>query len=132
MFNAPTDTFSNKNKDVYIARQDKIEYDDYNNQIKTYKKPFFYGRKNYQPLDWRNLQAYKEVYGQVTNNVVQCLIDYTDRGKFQEFDLAYLYGATPKGETINGENANYVVKAFREQNTKIAVIFEEIIKEEMK
>ena len=58
------------------------------------------------------------------------LVDYTDRGKFKEFDLAYLYGATPKGETIYGENANYVIKAFREQNTKIMVIFEEIIKED--
>jgi hypothetical protein len=130
MFNAPTDTFANRFKDVYIARQDKVEYDDYNNQIKTYQKPFFYGKKNYQPLDWRNLQAYKEVYGQINNNVVQMLVDYTDRGKFKEFDLAYLYGATPKGETINGENANYIVKAFREQNTKIMVIFEEIIKED--
>lgn len=129
MFNAPTDTFANRFKDVYIARIDKVEYDDYNNQIKKYKKPFFYGKKNYQPLSWRNLQAYKELYGQINNSVVQMLIDYTDRGKFKEFDLAYLYGATPIGENVYGENANYIVKAFREQNTKIMVILEEIIKE---
>ena len=130
MFNAPTDTFANRFKDVYIAQIDKVEYDDYNNQIKTYKKPFFYGKKNYQPLAWRNLQAYKDYFGEVKNNSVQMLIDYTDRGKFKEFDLAYLYGATPKGESINGENANYIVKTFREQNTKIMVILEEIIKED--
>lgn len=128
MFNAPTDTFANRFKDVYITRVDSVDIDDYGNQIKKYQKPFFYGKKNYQPMNWRNLQAYKETFGEVKSNVVQMLIDYTDRGKFQEFDLAYLYGASPKGETIYGTNANYIVKSFREQNTKIMVILEEIIK----
>lgn len=132
MFNAPTDTFANRFKDVYIARQDKVEYDDYNNQIITYKKPFFYGKKNYQPLDWRNLKAYKEVYGQTKSKVVQMLIDYKDKGIFEEFDVAYLYGTTPKGESVYGENANYTIKSVRPQNTKIMVILEEIIKEETK
>lgn len=131
MFNAPNDTFINRNKDVYIARKDKVEYDEFHNQIVKYKKPFFYGKKNYQPLDWRNLRAYEEPYGEINNNSVQMLIDYTDRGKFKPFDLAYLYGANPRGETVYGEKANYIVKAFREQNTKIMVILEEIIKEEI-
>lgn len=130
MFNAPFDTFTNKDKDVYIARVDKVEYDDYNNQIKTYQKPFFYGKKNYQPLEWRNLLAYKELYGEVPHKAAQMLVDSKDNGKFKEFDLAYLYGATPKGETIYGENANYIIKSVRLQNTKILVIMEEIIKED--
>lgn len=130
MFNAPTDTFSNRNKDVYIARQDKVSYDDYNNQIKTYKKPFYYGKKNYQPLEWRNLLAYTTYYGEIKNKAVQMLVDYTDKNKFKEKDLAYLYGATPKGESLYGENANYIIKACREQNTKVLVILEEIIKED--
>lgn len=129
MFNAPNNTFANVNKEIYIARKSSVTYDDYNNEIINYEKPFYYGLANYQPLNWKSLQAYKEVYGEVQSNVVQCLIDYSDENMFKEFDLAYLYGATPNGETINGENANYVVKAFRKQNTRIMVIFEEIIKE---
>jgi len=130
MFEAPYDTFANVYKPIYIARKEKIEYDDYNNEITTYKEPFFYGNVNYQPLTWRELQAYKEVYGEVQVNVVQCLINSSDRNMFKEFDLAYLYGANPEGEQVFGENANYIVKAFREQNTKIMVMFEEIIKED--
>ena len=86
--------------------------------------------RNYQPLTWRTLQSYMSSFGETKNNVVQMLIDYTDKGIFKEFDLMYLYGASPKGEQVYGENANYIVKAFREQNTKIMVILEEIIKED--
>lgn len=129
MFNAPNNTFANVKKPIYIARKKSVEYDDYNNEIITYDKPFYYGLANYQPLTWKTLQAYKEVYGEVKSNVVQCLIDYADDGMFEEFDLAYLYGVNPKNEEINGENANYIVKVFRRQNTRIMVIFEEIIKE---
>lgn len=128
-FETSMDTFGNARKDVYIARKIKVDYDDYNNEIVVYEKPFFYGKKNYQPLTWRTLQSYLEVYGETDSNVVQMLIDASDKGKFKPFDLAYLYGATPKGETVYGENANYVVKACREQNVKIMVILEEIIKE---
>lgn len=130
MFNPPFDTFANRNKDIYIATKKGVKYDDYNNEIVEYNEPKFYGKRNYQPLTWRELQSYKEAYGEVRSNVVQCLLDYTEKGAFKEFDLAYLYGVSPIGEEVYGENANYIVKAFREQNTKIMVIFEEIIKEE--
>ena len=108
----------------------EAKYDDYNNEIVEYNKPFYYGMRNYQPLTWRTLQSYMSSFGETKNNVVQMLIDYTDKGIFKEFDLMYLYGASPKGEQVYGENANYIVKAFREQNTKIMVILEEIIKED--
>lgn len=130
IFNANKDTFSNVNKDMYIARKIDIKYDDYNNETIVYAKPFFYGKKNYQPMNLTSLQSYMSVYGETKNNIVQLLIDSSERNKFKVFDVAYLYGKTPKGESVYGENANYVVKAFREQNTKILVILEEIIKEE--
>ena len=126
MFNPPFDTFSNRFKDIYVARKKGVTYDDYNNEIVEYEKPVYYGIKNYQPLTWRNLQSYMSVYGETNRNVVQLLVDYTDRGLYKQFDLAYLYGATPKGESVYGEKANYVIKAVREQNTKIMVILEEI------
>lgn len=134
MFNPPNDTFSNVNKPLYIARKKKVTYDDYNNEIVEYDKPFRFLSDeqpinvNYQPLNWKTLQSYMSVYGETKSNVVQALIDYTYVNVFKEFDLAYLYGVTPKGEKVYGENANYIVKAFRRQNTKILVIFEEIIK----
>ncbi len=130
IFNANKDTFSNVNKDMYIAKKIGVEYDDYNNETIIYDKPFFYGKKNYQPMNLISLQSYMSVYGETKNNIVQLLIDNSERNKFKVFDVAYLYGNTPKGENVYGENANYVVKAFREQNTKILVILEEIIKEE--
>ena len=71
-----------------------------------------------------------KAYGETTNNIVSCLIDYYKEGEFKEFDLAYLYGANPNGELNNGDNANYKIRAFKPQNTKIMVILEEIIKEE--
>lgn len=129
MFKPKNDIFKNWNKDIYIANKDKTIIDDYNNEIVSYKKPFYFGKVNYQPLTGKNLEAYIRAYGETKNNIVSCLIDTNKDGLFKEFDLAYLYGATPKGENINGENANYMIRTYKQQNTKIMVVFEEIIKE---
>jgi hypothetical protein len=129
-FNPPNNIFKNWNKDMYIATKKEVKYDDYNNEIVIYNEPFFFGRVNYQPLTGKNLEAYIQAYGETKNNIVSCLIDYTEDGKFKDFDLAYLYGATPNGEQVYGDNANYMVRTYKSQNTKIMVIFEEIIKEE--
>lgn len=130
MFNAPFDTLSNVNKEIYIAGKDKVTHDDYNNEIVTYKKPVFIGMRNYQPLVGNDLEAYMRVYGETNNSIVRMFIDNYERGLIKQFDLAYLYGATPKGELVYGDNANYKVKTVKEQNTKIMILFEEIIKEE--
>ena len=131
MFKPRNDIFKNWNKDLYIATKKNITHDDYNNEIVEYNEPFYFGKVNYQPLTRKDLEAYIKAFGETTNNIVSCLIDYTDDGKFKQFDLAYLYGATPKGETKYGDNANYLVRSYKPQNTKIMVIFEEIIKEEV-
>lgn len=115
---------------MYIATKKDVAYDDYNNEIIEYNEPFYFGRVNYQPLTRKDLEAYIKEYGETKNNIVSCLIDYTDDGKFKELDLAYLYGATPKGETQNGAKANYLVRSYKPQNTRIMVIFEELVKEE--
>ena len=123
--------FLNWNKPMYISTKDRdnISYDNYNNEIVKYNKPFYFGRVNYQPLTRKDLEAYIKEYGETKNNIVSCLINYTDDLKFKELDLAYLYGASPKGEVQNGDNANYIVRSYKPQNTKIMVIFEELIKE---
>jgi len=129
MFNPPNSVFQNWNKDLYIATKKEVIVDDYNNEIVTYNKPFFFGRVNYEPLTGKNLEAYIKTYGETNNNIVSCLIDYVDDKKFKQFDLAYLYGATPEGEEVYGDNANYIVRAYKPQNTKIMVLLEEIVKE---
>ena len=130
MFKAPNNIHQNWNKDLYIANKSDVVKDEYNNQIVTYNKPFYFGKVNYQPLTRKDLEAYVKVYGETKNSIISLLIDYTEDGRFKAFDLAYLYGATPEGEEVNGANANYIVRSYKPQNTKIMVIFEEIVKED--
>lgn len=129
MFKPPKSIFKKWNKDLYIATKKEVELDDYNNEIIIYNKPIYFGKVNYEPLTGKNLEAYMRAYGETRNNIVSCLIDYIDDGIFKTFDLAYLYNATPDNEKVYGENANYIVRAYKPQNNKIMVIFEEIIKE---
>ena len=131
-FNPTTDIFKNWDKDMYIATKvsGEVQLDDYCNEIVTYNQPFYFGKVNYQPLTTKQLEAYMQQYGETENNVVSCLIDYKDKDKFNIFDVAYLYGATPDNEIKYGVNANYKVRAFKPQNTKIMVLLEEIIKED--
>ncbi len=44
----------------------------------------------------------------------------------KENDLAYLDGAIPESEQVNGDNANYRVDSVRYQNKKIAIYFEKL------
>lgn len=129
-FKAPNNIFQNWNKDLYIATKKEVKLDEYNNEIITYNKPFYFGKVNYQPLTKKDLEAYYKAYGETQNKIISLLIDYTKDGLFNAFDLAYLYGAKPNGEAKDGDNANYIVRAYKPQNTKIMVIFEEIVKEE--
>ena len=130
MYKRVNSIFSNLNKPILIARKDTVTYDDYNNEIINYASPFLLGNFNYQPLSGSDLQAYISAYGETKNKLVRVFLDTKYKNKLKEFDVAYLYGANPKGEAINGANSNYYVRTFAEQNTKIMVVFEEIIKEE--
>ena len=122
--------FANLNKKIYIANKKSVSIDEYNNEIINYDIPFSLGSFNYQPLQGTELQAYMSVYGETKNKLVRVFLDIKHKHKLKEFDLAYLYNMTPNGEDINGENANYIVRTCAEQNTKLMVVFEEIIKEE--
>lgn len=125
-----TSIFKHWNKPLYIAsKQPEVEIDEYNNEIVNYDKPIFLGNINYQPLLGYERYAYMKAYGETQSKLQRAYIDISNNGKFKEFDLAYLNGATPKGEQVNGQNANYRVKTCTPQNTVIFVVFEEIIKE---
>lgn len=128
-FKPSNSIFPNWKKNMYIATKKEVQYDDYNNEIVAYNEPFYFGKVNYQPLTSKQLEAYIKEYGETENQVVSCLIDYNKK-MFDKFDVAYLYGATPNNEKKYGANANYKVRAFKPQNTKIMVLLEEIIKED--
>lgn len=130
MFNAPFDTISNAKKPLYIAKKKKVAMDDYMNEIVEYDTPFYFGMVNYQPLTGNDLEAYIRTYGETNRSIIRLLIDYINKDVINQFDVAYLYDANPKGELINGQNANYTVKTVKMQNTKIMILFEEIIKED--
>lgn len=126
MFKPNNAVFKNWEKDLYIAKKDGVTYDDYNNEIVEYQEPFYFGKVNYQPLTGKTLESYIREYGETQNKIVCAFVNSSDESKLREFDKAYLYGATPTNELVNGDNANYVIKTFRPQNTRIMVIFEEI------
>ena len=130
MFDISNNIFVNWNKELYISNKKGVTIDDYNNEIVEYDEPFYFGEVNYQPLTGKSLETYIRTYGETKNNVVCCFINMNDDGKFKELDIAYLYGANPDGEEVYGDNANYLVRTYRKQNTKIMVVFEEIIKED--
>ena len=128
MFGKPLNTLSNSHKPMYIAHKKGIRYDDYDNELPIYEEPFFYNMVNYMPLVGNELEAYTKAYGETTNSIVRCFVDYTDTNLFHEFDIAYLYGNTPDGEIQIGDNANYIIRAVKEQNTKTMILLEEIVK----
>lgn len=130
MLRTKNNIFQNWSKDFYIANKIGVTYDDYNNEIIEYAEPVYIGKVNYQPLNSKLLEAYMKEYGEHGKGVIGALLDYIDVDKMKRFDLAYLYGATPEGELEYGQNANYIIKAFKPQNTKIMVLLEEVIKEE--
>lgn len=115
---------------MYVARKESVTVDDYNNEIVNYSKPFYFGKVNYQPLTGKNLEDYIRAYGETRNNIVSCLIDSHRGNEISDFDIVYLYGNKPNGEQKYGDNANYLVRAHKPQNTKVMLLFEEIIKED--
>lgn len=129
MFKAPNDIFRNWNKICYIRPiLDPIE-DAYGNQLNQYGDSVKY-KFNYEPVTNKD-EAILQGYGQSSNGYVRAMLDtYNYQDKIKQYDLVYLYGATPENETYNGENANYKVVTCIPQNTKILVYFERIIKNE--
>lgn len=112
-------------KQIYVARREGTEYDDNGNEVPVYGEPFeLYC--NVQPLSGStDILA----YGERVKRMYKTLIDYDEWvGRINEGDIAYIHGASPEGEAVNGENANCVVDAALPQNLKLAVFFEKLQK----
>lgn len=117
MFN----TFTNVKSKCYIGSKLESTFDDSGNEIKNYDKPQEYSF-NIQPV---TLSSDIQAFGENANKMKVALITNRKKyeGKFKEFDCAYLDGATPEGEKINGQNANYRIYSVQPQNVAIRVFF---------
>ena len=108
------------NKTIWIAKR-KDETNDYGKPI--YEKPIMY-KMNVQPADsGADFQEFGLLAKQMQKAVIELKKYY---GKFQEGDVAYLDGITPKGEVVYGANANYRLYPPRNQNKCITIYFERI------
>lgn len=111
-------------KDVYIASKMGTELDIEGNEINKYSKPNSEPYKfNYQPV---NTSADIAEFGEKASIMKKAVIPISYQGKFKEFDVAYLDGATPKNEKKYGDNANYRLLPPREGNSVIIIYFEKL------
>lgn len=113
---------------IYIAKYLETTQDEYLNQVKVYDKPKKYFM-NVQPVSIQGQNSSQvEAYGQIINSMKVAVVPKNKYlGKFKEFDLVYLEGASPDGEFSNGDNANYRIYSVRNQNSIISIYFEKLI-----
>ncbi len=115
--------YSKWNKKIWIAKKIGTEEDDYGHERAIYDQPQPY-MMNVQPISaYPDMQEFGERAEQVQKAVIECNKYF---GKFKEFDLAYLDGASPEGEKVHGENANYRLYPPRNQNKVIQIYFQRI------
>lgn len=119
-------TFTNVKSKCYIGSKLESEFDDYGNEITVYGTPEKH-RFNIQPVtSTSDIQEFGEIANKMKVAVITNRKKY--EGKFKEFDCAYLDGASPEGETVNGEKANYRIYAVQNQNVIIRVFFIKLTK----
>lgn len=118
-------TFKYVKSKCYIGSKLDSVFDDDGHEIKKYAKPQKYSF-NIQPISAASdIQDFGENASKMKVAVITNRPKYEN--KFKEFDCAYLDGATPEGETVNGQNANYRIYAVRPQNVVIRVFFMKIV-----
>jgi len=116
--------FTRWTKKIYIASQ-LDEVDDYGRS--KYDTPKAY-EFNVMPVTTADKSVDLEDYGQDGDLYQRAIIDRSKyEGVFKEFDKAYLDGASPEGEIVNGSKANYIVCIPRTQNKAIALYFKKMI-----
>lgn len=110
-------------KDLYIASKIRTELDDEGNEIVIYDKPEPY------KFNYRAVKSDAEIaeFGELASITQRMVIDRKYEGLFKEFDVAYLYGATPDEEENNGDNANYVLLPPRVGNSVIVIYMQKIM-----
>jgi hypothetical protein len=118
---------TNYKSDCYIAKKIKTVEDEYGNQIEVYAKPKPYSF-NIQPV---TSSSEVQAFGEISPKMKKALVSKAMYEKeFDEFDRAYLDGATPNGEVDNGDNANYRIYSIQPQNVGMMIYFLKIVKGE--
>ena len=109
-------------KKCWIAKKiDTIE-DDGGNLVDVYDEPKPY-EFNYQPIQ---SNADLMEFGEKASMMQKAIIPIKYKNIFEEFDVAYLDGATPENELNFGDNANYKLYPPRNQNSVIQIYFERL------
>lgn len=116
-------------KEIWIAKRNKVETDEFGNDIEFFEKPIRYFF-NYQPVSGNTVLL---EYGERINDVYRTFVDKKQfLGKIKIGDRVYL----EDGETLQNEleekaendnqfceKANYVVKTVLPQNFKVKIDF---------
>lgn len=66
-------------------------------------------------------------FGEKISEMKKVIVPISYKNRFKAFDVAYLDGVTPNGETNYGDNANYRLLPPRNGNAVIIIYFEKII-----
>ena len=121
-----TSIYKNLKTKCYIASKIGTYEDDNGNEIPEYKKPEPF-RFNIQPV---NSDSEIRTFGELAPRMKVAVLTERNKydGVFNEFDLAYLDGASPSNEIIYGDNANYRIYAVQPQNMIIKLYFLKLVK----
>lgn len=106
---------------VYVAKFLNQSQDSKLNPIKVYATPVSF-QLNVQPLSEDDRI---EMFGANAKKMFRAMIINRDVD-INEFDVAYLEGATPQGESNNGDNSNYIVRRVQRSNLATTIYFESI------
>lgn len=107
------------NKKIWIAKKIGSKEDDYGYEVPIYSKPKMY-MMNVQPI---SSSADIQEFGERAKQMQKAVIEYKRYfGKFKEFDIAYLDGATPVQD--GGE---FVVNANDLDNGQVRIVDELIV-----
>lgn len=117
----PITPISSWRKDVYIAKRISVVKDSRGNQTSIYATPSAI-ELNVQPL---SEETTIELFGANAKKMYKSMAISTSLD-INEMDLVYLDGATPTGETVNGFNANFIVRRVMKQNISTIYYFESI------
>lgn len=110
-------------KPLYIASKLRVDIDEEGNEVNVYDTPVYY-EFNYQPV---TSEADIQEFGENVEKVEKMVIPISYLDSFKEFDVAYLDGATPEGEKVNGIKANYRLRSPRIGNNVIVIYMDKIV-----
>lgn len=110
-------------KEVFIAKRLSSTRDALGNRVYTYDEPIAYNL-NVQPMTG---EAIIEEFGANDKRMFRALCVNKDFD-ISELDKVYLEEATPIGETVNGANANFIVRRVSKQNIVTVYYFESMVK----